>query len=102
MKTYFESAHSNGGMVCEGEITVDKVFNKIQEIHKKSFRDIDGEYIKRDEEEKICVIRLPPTVFFKVLLRLGSALMLRCRRRLVNFGAKCVGKLLLMYAWDTR
>ena len=81
METYFESAHSNGGMVCDGEKNMDKVFNKIQEIHKKSFRDIDGEYIKRDEEEKICAIRLPPTVFFKVLLRLGPAFILRCRRR---------------------
>ena len=71
MKTYFNSTDNNGGMICEGEAGMDDVFEKMEEIHKKSFQDIGGEYIKRDEQEKTCAIRLPPTVFFEVVLGCG-------------------------------
>ena len=42
-------------------------FDEMNETYRKSFRDFGGEYIPRDEHEKTCVVRVPPTVFFKVL-----------------------------------
>ena len=71
---YFNSADNNGGMICEGEASMKSVFDKIKRIHQKSFEDIEGKYIARDESEKTCAIRLPPTVFFKVSSGLGFLL----------------------------
>jgi len=73
METYFESTDNNGGMICEDETGMEKVFNKMKEIHRKSFQDIGGTYIER-KGEKTCAIRLPPAVFFKVLSVLGFVL----------------------------
>ena len=71
METYFNSTDNTGGMLCEGEkydASAEKVFDTMEEIHHKSFRDVGGEFIKRDANEKTCAIRLPPSVFFEVLV----------------------------------
>ena len=69
MEVYFNSTDNSGGMMCEGELGMDDVFNKMNDIQRKSFQDVGGEYIERDGNEKICAMRLPPTVFFQVLMR---------------------------------
>ena len=67
METYFRSTDdSNGGMICDGEAGMDDVFDKMKDIHQKSFQDLGGEYVQRDENEKTCAIRLPPNTFFEV------------------------------------
>ena len=68
METYFHTNDNSGGMMCEGEASMEGVFKTIKKHHEKSFQDINGTHIPRDEDEKTCAIRLPPTVFFKVLL----------------------------------
>ena len=75
METYFNSSDNSGGMICEGEASMDAVFNTIENIHEKSFESIGGNYNARDNDEKTCAIRLPPTVFFKVIV--GVICMLR-------------------------
>ena len=74
MEMYFNSTDNSGGMVCEGQASMEVVFNTMKEFHEKSFQDIGGNYTRRDESEKTCAIRLPPTVFFKVLLGLTMCL----------------------------
>ena len=74
METYFKSsANSNGGMLCEGEVDMDK--RTINEIYNRSFKDIGGSY-EPGENEKTCAIRLPANVFFEVVsgfrIELGS------------------------------
>ena len=78
METYFKSTgndfkstDNSGGMACEGQASMAEVFNTVKEFHEKSFQDIGGNYTARDENEKTCAIRLPPTVFFKVSLGVG-------------------------------
>ena len=66
MKTYFNSAGNDGGIMCEGEAGMDGVFGTMKEIHQKSFEDLHGEYIERDNE-KTCAIRLASNVFFEVM-----------------------------------
>ena len=69
METYFRSTDdSNGGMICEGEASMDDVFEKMKHIHQKSFQELGGEYIQRDGDETTCAIRLPPNIFFEVIL----------------------------------
>ena len=73
METYFRSTDdSNGGMICEGGASMDDVFDKMKDIHKESFQELGGEYIRRDENETTCAIRLPPNRFFEVALRITS------------------------------
>ena len=57
-----------GGMICRDEPDMDDLFHTMDGIHRKSFKDLGGEYIPRDENETTCAIRLPPNEFFKVLL----------------------------------
>ena len=71
METYFNSTDNSGGMVCEGEASMEDVFTTIKESHEESFQDIGGNYSARDKNEKTCAIRLPPHVFFKVLFGLA-------------------------------
>ena len=67
MQSYFNSTDNTGGMMCDGEGGMDDdVFNTIKGIQQKSFHELGGEYRERDENEKTCAIRLPPTVFFEV------------------------------------
>ena len=69
METYFRSTDdSYGGMICRDEPDMDDLFNTMHGIHRKSFKDLGGKYIPRDENEKTCAIRLPPNRFFEVLL----------------------------------
>ena len=69
METYFRSTdHSYGGMICRDDPDMNDLFNKMDDIHQKSFKDLGGEYIPRDENETTCAIRLPPNGFFKVLI----------------------------------
>ena len=66
METYFRSTDdSNGGMICEGEKSMDDVFGKMKDIHKESFQELGGAYSPR-ENETTCAIRLPPNRFFEV------------------------------------
>ena len=66
--SYFNATgESGGGMICEGEASMDEVFSKIKKMQQKSFQDIGGEYIERDGNEKTCAFRLASTMFFKVL-----------------------------------
>ena len=66
METYFNSTDNSGGMMCEGQASMDDVFKTMEKHHEKSFENIGGKYVPRDEEEKTCAIRLAPAVFFKV------------------------------------
>ena len=67
METYFRSTDdSNGGMICEGEASMDDVFDTMKDIHQNSFQELGGEYIRR-ENENTCAIRLPPNRFFEVI-----------------------------------
>ena len=66
METYFESTPNDGGMICKDGEAMAEQFNKIEEIHQRSFQEVGGEYIPRDGE-KTCAIRLASAVFFKVL-----------------------------------
>ena len=67
METYFRSTDdSYGGMICRDEPDMDDLFDTMDGIHRKSFEDLGGEYIDRDENETTCAIRLPPNRFFKV------------------------------------
>ena len=68
METYFESTPNDGGMICKDGKSMKEQFDKIEEIHRRSFQDVEGEYIPRDGE-KTCAIRLASAVFFKVLSR---------------------------------
>ena len=70
METYFESTPNDGGMICKDGEGMEEQFNKIKEIHQRSFEDVDGEFVPRDGE-KVCSIRLASAVFFKVVI-LGS------------------------------
>ena len=65
MEVYFNSTDNSGGLICEGEVGMETVFNTMDDIHRKSFEDVEGKY-RRDENEKTCAIRLPSTVFFQV------------------------------------
>ena len=74
MNTYFRSIDgaqgddsAHGGMICEGGVGMDDVFDTMKEIHRKSFQEVGGEHIPRDADEKTCAIRLPPNIFFKVI-----------------------------------
>ena len=68
METYFRSTDdSNWGMICEGEASMDDVFDKMKEIHQESFKELRGEYIRRVKENTTCAIRLPPNRFFEVV-----------------------------------
>ena len=67
METYFHSTDDSGGMICEGQASMHSVFKTMNECYQKSFHDIGGKYDARDENEKTCVIRLAPTMFFKVV-----------------------------------
>ena len=70
METYFRSTDDTyGGMICRDEPDMDDMFDTMDAIHRKSFEDLGGEYIPRDENETTCAIRLPPNKFFKVTLR---------------------------------
>ena len=60
-------------MICEEETDAEGVFSTIKEIHRKSFKDIGGEYVERGGKEKTCAIRLAQTAFFEV--RFGLAFM---------------------------
>ena len=68
MEAYFESTPNDGGMVCKDGEAMEKQFNKIEEIHQRSFQDVGGTYVPR-QGEKTCAIRLASAVFFKVLSR---------------------------------
>ena len=69
METYFRSTDdSYGGYLCRDEPDLDDLFNTMEDIHRKSFEDLGGEYIPRDENEKTCAVRVPPNKFFKVIL----------------------------------
>ena len=69
METYFRSTDdSYGGMICRDEPDMDDLFNTMDDIHRKSFEDLGGKYIPRDENETTCAIRLPPNRFFVVML----------------------------------
>ena len=69
MKTYFRSTDdAHGGMICKGEVGMDGIFDTMKEIHRKSFQELGGEYIQRDGDENTCAIRLPPNIFFEVIL----------------------------------
>ena len=69
METYFRSTEeSNGGMICEGEASMDDVFDKMKDIHHESFQELGGEYVRRGNETT-CAIRLPPNTFFEVAFR---------------------------------
>ena len=75
METYFRSTDdSNGGMICEGEASMDDVFDKMKDIHQESFQELGGEYIRR-RNETTCAIRLPPNTFFEVLETDGDPLL---------------------------
>ena len=67
METYFESTPNDGGMICKDGEGMEEQFNKIKEIHQRSFQDVGGEFIPRDGE-KVCSIRLASAVFFKVVI----------------------------------
>ena len=67
METYFESTPNDGGMICKDGEGMKEQFNKIKEIHQRSFQDVGGEFIPRDGE-KVCSIRLASAVFFKVVI----------------------------------
>ena len=74
MTLYFNSDGSTGGMACEGEGGMDdEVFKRIKDIHRKSFEELGGEYIERDDE-KTCAVRMPSIVFFEVPPGLVSVL----------------------------
>ena len=67
METYFRSTDdSYGGMICRDEPDMDDLFDTMDGIHRKSFEDLGGKYIARDENETTCAIRLPPNRFFEV------------------------------------
>ena len=67
METYFRSTDdSYGGMMCRDEPDMDDLFNTMNDIHRKSFEDLGGKYVRRDENETTCAIRLPPNRFFEV------------------------------------
>ena len=67
MENYFRSTDdTHGGMICEGEVSMDDVFDSMKKIHRKSFQELGGEYIQRDNDEKTCAIRLAPNTFFQV------------------------------------
>ena len=67
METYFRSTEeSYGGMICRGETGMDDMFDTMDGIHQRSFEDIGGQYIPRDEKETTCAIRLPSNRFFEV------------------------------------
>lgn len=69
METYFRSTDdSYGGMICRDEPDMDDLFNTMDVIHRKSFEDLGGKYMPRDENETSCAIRLPPNRFFEVML----------------------------------
>ena len=74
METYFNSNDNSGGIMCEREASTASVFSAMKKFREKSFQDIGGKYIPRDEHEKTCAIRVAPRVFFKVLLRLCMCL----------------------------
>ena len=68
METYFRSTDdSYGGMICRDEPDMDDLFNTMDGIHRKSFEDLGGKYM-RHENETTCAIRLPPNRFFEVIL----------------------------------
>ena len=50
---------------------MDDMFDTMDGIHQRSFEDIGGQYIPRDEKETTCAIRLPSNRFFEVRLRNG-------------------------------
>ena len=75
METYFESTPNDGGMICKDGEGMEEQFDKIKEIHQRSFQDVGGDFIPRDGEN-ICSIRLASAVFFKVLPRQGLGSML--------------------------
>ena len=89
MQTYFNSTDNSGGMACEGQASMADVFNTVKEFHEKSFQDIGGNYTARDEHEKTCAIRLPPTVFFKVSLGLGLTVWVWVRIRDARLFRRC-------------
>ena len=67
METYFRSTDdSYGGMICRDEPDMDALFDTMDGIHRKSFEDLGGKYMPRDENETTCAIRLPPNRFFEV------------------------------------
>ena len=71
MERYFPGgADSNGGMMCEGDISgpqFDDEFQRMDDHYHESFERVGGEYIKREhEKKKTCAIRLARTVFFEV------------------------------------
>ena len=69
METYFRSTDDTyGGMICRDEPDMDDIFDTMDGIHRKSFEDLGGKYIPRDENETTCAIRLPPNRFFEVIL----------------------------------
>ena len=66
MRMYFTGTDQPGGMICEEEGSIDKqVFSKMEAIHRKSFEEVNGTFVKR-EGEKICAIPLAHTAFFEV------------------------------------
>ena len=68
METYFRSTDDdNGGFMCQVKSGMDDTFKKMEEIHRKSFEELGGEYIRRDKNEKTCAIRLPAHKFFEVI-----------------------------------
>ena len=69
METYFRSTDdTHGGHICEEEVGMHDAVDAFNEIYRKSFQELGGEYIRRDENEKTCAIRMPPIKFFEVLL----------------------------------
>lgn len=72
MERYFTSTDNSGGMICEGQASMEHVFKMMNKTYQKSFQKVGGKYKARDENEKTCAIRLPPTVFFKVRIRVSS------------------------------
>ena len=85
METYFESTPNDGGMFCKDGEDMEEQFDKIEEIHQRSFQDVGGEFIPRDGE-KVCSIRLASAVFFKVMI-LGETF----RVRVDVGGVECIG-----------
>ena len=69
MNTYFTKTGSSTGMMCDGETSSDDaIFRTIKETHQKSFQDLGGEYIERDNNEQTCAVRLATNAFFEVIV----------------------------------
>ena len=68
---YFASTDNTvgerGGFLCEGGGGMEEVFTKMNEIHRKSFQDLGGEYIEPDGDEKTCAMPLSQPIFFEVM-----------------------------------